>query len=585
MAVSTKGLVFFLVLLQRTCGFPEQGRWSLSADNDSPYIGITKSMFNQTEIRVKVKCDSQLDSSASDNVNITIAWVLRKTPCWKEYLVYSQENERFYESLFQSPERPLQRHGSENFYWPSILKPDPINVKCDHTIILPSVDGKEMLHVQGKEENGGEQPEGAEPTEGAGPVEGREVMGGVRVRRQAKETRSLAVPAPGAGATARTNRPLVAVNSDGVYLFMMHITPANNASFRAVIDVDMVSSYGYLSASDYPLLVFYSILCVVYVLYGVVWLVLCFIRWRDLLRLQYWIAAVIFIGLVEKAVYVAEYESLNERGYSVPGLLIAAELVSCAKRTIARILVVIVALGFGIVKPRLGSLLHRVIVLGLLYFVLASIESCTRALQPKTDPSKQYLLAIVLLALLDSLVCWWVFSALVATSRTLRLRRNTTKLALYSHFTNVLAAAVVSSVLFMIWSIRYHQYEECLQDWKELWVDDAFWHLLFALLLFAIMVLWRPTNNNQRFAFSPLLDEGSDDEDCETLMGPLAADTKHRGRANSNASSSPRSQHNPEDDLKWVEENIPSSLADTNLSVLDSDEEILTTRFEISKMQ
>ena len=55
-------------------------------------------------------------------------------------------------------------------------------------------------------------------------------------------------------------------------------------------------------------------------------------------------------GLVEKAVFVAEYDSLNERGYSVPGLLIAAELVSCAKRTIARILVVIVALGFGIVK-------------------------------------------------------------------------------------------------------------------------------------------------------------------------------------------------------------------------------------------
>ena len=55
-------------------------------------------------------------------------------------------------------------------------------------------------------------------------------------------------------------------------------------------------------------------------------------------------------GLIEKAVFVAEYESLNERGISMPGLLIAAELVSCAKRTIARILVVIVALGFGIVK-------------------------------------------------------------------------------------------------------------------------------------------------------------------------------------------------------------------------------------------
>jgi len=38
-----------------------------------------------------------------------------------------------------------------------------------------------------------------------------------------------------------------------------------------------------------------------------------------------------------------------------------------------------------------------------------------------------------------------------------------------------------------------------LQDWKELWVDEAFWHLLFSILLLIIMILWRPSANNQRF--------------------------------------------------------------------------------------
>lgn len=64
------------------------------------------------------------------------------------------------------------------------------------------------------------------------------------------------------------------------------------------------------------------------------------------------------------------------------------------------------------------------------------------------------MLAVIPLALLDSLICWWVFSALVATTRTLRLRRNPTKLSLYRHFTNVLAAAVVASMAFMVWSIK-----------------------------------------------------------------------------------------------------------------------------------
>ena len=52
-----------------------------------------------------------------------------------------------------------------------------------------------------------------------------------------------------------------------------------------------------------------------------------------------------------------------------------------------------------------------------------------------------------------------------------------------------------------------------LQDWTELWVDEAYWHLLFSILLLVIMILWRPTNNNQRYAFTPLLDAPEDDED------------------------------------------------------------------------
>lgn len=46
-----------------------------------------------------------------------------------------------------------------------------------------------------------------------------------------------------------------------------------------------------------------------------------------------------------------------------------------------------------------------------------------------------------------------------------------------------------------------------------------------------------------------------------------------------------RSATNDEDDLKWVEENIPAAIADAALPVLDSDEEMVNTKFEVSKMQ
>lgn len=260
-----------------------------------------------------------------------------------------------------------------------------------------------------------------------------------------------------------------------------------------------------------------------------------------------------------------------------------AELVSCGKRTLARMLVIIVSLGFGIVKPRLGPMLHRVVGTGLLYFTLAAIECYLRVMHPKNDPSNQIFVASIPLAVLDSAICWWIFASLVQTTRTLRLRRNLVKLSLYRHFTNTLIFAVFSSVIFMLYSIKYHRFSVCLTDWKELWLDEAYWHLLFSVLLLVIMILWRPTNNNQRYAFTPLLDAPEDDEDEDEQFVNDAFGVKMRGCRS--ASPKPKSSNNVEDDLKWVEENIPSSLADTALTTMDSDEEIMTTRFEVSKLQ
>ena len=64
----------------------------------------------------------------------------------------------------------------------------------------------------------------------------------------------------------------------------------------------------------------------------------------------------------------------------------------------------------------------------------------------------------------------------------------------------------------MVWQMHAHKLTSCLSDWDKLWLDEAFWHMLFSAVLLVIMVLWRPTNNNQRYAFTPLLDGSDDDE-------------------------------------------------------------------------
>ena len=78
---------------------------------------------------------------------------------------------------------------------------------------------------------------------------------------------------------------------------------------------------------------------------------------------------------------------------------------------------IIVSLGYGIVKPRLGPTLHRVVFVGGLYFLLATIESVFRVIHPKNDPANKALLAAVPLAVIDASICWYVTKLFVVFSR------------------------------------------------------------------------------------------------------------------------------------------------------------------------
>lgn len=152
-------------------------------------------------------------------------------------------------------------------------------------------------------------------------------------------------------------------------MFTLQIQSLNeNQNFNASVHIEMKGTYGFLSAADYPFLLvtfftnfkqilsnfkrlqFYGAMCLVYLVFGIIWLGVSFMQWRDLLRIQFWIGGVILLGMLEKAMFYAEYQSINSNGVSVRGAVLLAEWVSCAKRTLARMLVVIVSLGFGIVK-------------------------------------------------------------------------------------------------------------------------------------------------------------------------------------------------------------------------------------------
>jgi hypothetical protein len=57
-----------------------------------------------------------------------------------------------------------------------------------------------------------------------------------------------------------------------------------------------------------------------------------------------------------------------------------------------------------------------------------------------------------------------------------------------------------AAVGFAIWLVS-DQIVEVIdekEDWRHSWWHESFWHALFFAILFAIVVIFRPTNNNMR---------------------------------------------------------------------------------------
>ncbi|XP_061637841.1 transmembrane protein 87A-like isoform X4 [Phyllopteryx taeniolatus] len=578
-ALRTGTLLLLLVsaLHGPSCAVSEPGKWVLNVDTDTlrkhNLFVFAKTLFNNSVIHLKLAAES---CNSSSPVHLNVSWYLRSSRCYDEVFgVDATRAERYFGSAEVNP------GGGSGFF---VFHQYPL-VTCQPRVD-PNIFGLDAFDVKTRLTE--LQPAPGEADE--------------QQKKKKKKTTTTSAgdsDVPHKQAASRAHFDAVAESwADGPYVFLLSVRevkeknrapdPARGppAPWNLRLQVSMKGPHDYISASEWPLMLFYMAMCVAYVLLALLWLLLSACYWRDLLRIQFWIGGVIFLGMLEKAVYYAEFQSIRYNGLSVQGAVVFAEVLSAVKRTLARVLVIIASLGYGIVKPRLGALLQRVVGVGLLYLMFSVVEGVLRVNADRGDNAGSILVCDVVLAFTDSCVIWWIFVSLAQTMKLLRLRRNLVKLSLYTHFTNTLIFAVIASVIFIVWTTKTFKMAKCQSDWRELWIDDAFWRFLFSAILLVIMFLWRPSANNQRYAFRPLVDdeESDEEEEDELMVNEAFEGMKMRGVKNEPNGASRANK--VDEDLKWVEENIPSSMADVALPpLLDSDEETMTTKFEMSKME
>nr|CAD2190554.1 unnamed protein product [Meloidogyne enterolobii] len=343
------------------------------------YLGFLQSSLNKTEVEVRLKCLENVDIEFEAEV------VIRSSPCAKEFIVdkmrFSQVSnllQFYFENDNKIP--PGYDYDKILYYRSKPQRFSCLNSVGDHFLEQIPKFGMKVYNVTPFNQLPSLEPRSRRANDQFPGINGQSIDGGAK---------------------------------DSLTITITKFSADDTKNHTIEAEVQWRGPYGYLSAIDYPLLHFYGFMCIFYTLMALAWLIVCLKHWKDLLRVQFWIGC-----------FYAEYSNMNQTGKSVEGLLELAELTSCLKRTMAHVLVIIVSVGFGVVKPRLGSTLNQVIAVGMLYFIFCAIEGLTRVSKQTTEAVKEKQIAKMPLALLEICIAWWVFSSLISTMRALRLRRN-----------------------------------------------------------------------------------------------------------------------------------------------------------------
>ncbi|VDO24963.1 unnamed protein product [Brugia timori] len=503
------------------------------------YVGFPQSALNGTEVEIRLQCVDDSD------LTFQVQYVIRSSPCDKEFFDagrHAQVKDLLNFYFEHEWEIPSGYDYTKILFYKS--QPQQFNCHQSHGMVLVQEDERPRrpLEVHDVKEASSKYSNILSATTSHS-IRNRHIVGREQQieRRFKREFAGLNGDSLDGGTktTLSSWHPVQKLPADGIYFLVIKFTVIKSNLFvkttqaslvlfhilisvplvhNLTVDVQWRSPYGHLSAIDYPLLRFYAFMWLFYATLAIIWLICCLRYWMDILRIQFCIGAVIVVGMIEKGMFYSEYATMNEQGSTVHGFIEIAELVSCLKRTMARVLIIIVSLGYGVVKPRLGNIISQVIGVGFIYFVFSAMEAMARVSKNQVEGLKQKQLAALPLILVEVIIFWWIFTSLISTMRVLKMRRNMVKLSVYRHFTNALCFSAFISIIFMCWTIYIHNMQRCLVDWKEYWIDTAFWHIQFCCILVVIMILWRPSRNNQRYAFTPLLDDSEDENDDDELF-------------------------------------------------------------------
>ncbi|WFD42268.1 hypothetical protein MPSI1_000909 [Malassezia psittaci] len=247
----------------------------------------------------------------------------------------------------------------------------------------------------------------------------------------------------------------------------MNTTESLSSTFQGRVDFHNIFD-GNLPAAEHPKLLFYALMTLAYIVLGAAWISLSAMHRDQIVTVQHFISVMIVFLVIEMAcewlfyLYFNRHQVDYSRFVSVDKsaavttmarfLLVLTNFMGAARDSLSFFLLLIVSMGYGVVRPTIGSVLRKVQILTVLHFLFGCLYSVGIILILIDMEGTWTLFFIFPLAGTLSAFMSWTLYSLKSTMQYLTDRRQSYKCSMFQRLYLILMCAVVAIVGFFVFS-------------------------------------------------------------------------------------------------------------------------------------
>lgn len=181
------------------------------------------------------------------------------------------------------------------------------------------------------------------------------------------------------------------------------------------------------------------------------------------------------------------------------------------KRAVSRCLIVMVSLGWGVVRDTLGATMPKIVFLGIFYVgtsvvrdfmvVIAVQDMETLSIEEEGELFDVVQILTFVVAAIDVVFILWILDALNGTMEYLESMNQTRKLMRYLRLRCLFLFTILFAVVWAVFSLVDTYDEDGILEEQHEWIVDAATELNYLFLLIGVAVLWWPNPSAKEYAY------------------------------------------------------------------------------------